>query len=315
MSWLEEGILQAHGRESSQVFQPNWHPEKCRCGECNTWLQQEEQQVLSQFEDEINRLEDDVRRNAQFSSTSQRYIDAECLLGKQSSDYTQKLFKGFPAREKEVGEDEDRRGRNPRTTDGKGSDEGDGEGPGWRGCDASDENKNEVPENPRVDTEGYSSVRKRYIIYNYAEDDTQNDEWKLEREGDYGWVDEGKEATETVDVGADDQHLHNGYGPLVEADDPGSGTHHHHRPSYTRQSQSWEGQQSVKSQMDVHHSLGRQQSLESQMEQCYSSNNETVYNKALRVRNKRSLTLRIKDTIRRRYRVASRTVRYYTHVL
>lgn len=62
-----------------------------------TLLRQQEIEVLSHFEEEIERLEDDVRRSIVFYSTKQRYIDTECLMDQQSHDDVKSHIEGSPA--------------------------------------------------------------------------------------------------------------------------------------------------------------------------------------------------------------------------
>lgn len=54
-------------------FDQEWHPDRCGCSECH----HEEQQVLRQFENEMNRLEDEVQKSNEFTSTGARHIETE----------------------------------------------------------------------------------------------------------------------------------------------------------------------------------------------------------------------------------------------
>lgn len=57
----------------AMFFDQEWHPDQCGCTQCH----HEEQQVLSQFENEINRLEDEVQKSNVFTSTCPRHIETE----------------------------------------------------------------------------------------------------------------------------------------------------------------------------------------------------------------------------------------------
>lgn len=64
-------------RQHYQLFQSEWHPDQCQCRECARDQHRVEDEVLTQFEEEMDRLEDEVRSTQQFSSRSKRYIEPE----------------------------------------------------------------------------------------------------------------------------------------------------------------------------------------------------------------------------------------------
>lgn len=62
-------------------FDQEWHPDQCGCSQCH----HEEQQVLSQFENEMNRLEDEVQKTNEFTSIRTRHIETEWPAEEDSS--------------------------------------------------------------------------------------------------------------------------------------------------------------------------------------------------------------------------------------
>ncbi|KAK4290266.1 hypothetical protein Pmani_036823 [Petrolisthes manimaculis] len=62
--------------KDSLMFKPEWHPNQCRCKSCHHDRLME-QKVLDEFDEEMNHLEDEFQRTKVFTSTCQRYIEAE----------------------------------------------------------------------------------------------------------------------------------------------------------------------------------------------------------------------------------------------
>lgn len=61
------------GPTQGMFFDQEWHPDQCGCSQCT----HEEQQVLRQFETEMNRLEDEIQKTNEFTSTRSRHIETD----------------------------------------------------------------------------------------------------------------------------------------------------------------------------------------------------------------------------------------------
>ncbi|KAG7161744.1 Supervillin-like 1 [Homarus americanus] len=271
------------GREMVQVFQQEWHPDQCQCTQC--YHSRQEAQVLRQFENEIDRLEDEVRKTREFTSTTERYIDTESLTLHQSSTFTKKVLEGLPSTKKPQIIDKTRRGGQCLRTNGDSRD--------WDQFTMLGENLNDKHDNTSADM----AVRKRYI--DEGDDSTQSGEsWELNN----GWGVEGEREgpPELLDNGTNSHHLHNGCEWQMEAGDDdlhwGSSldNHRHRQPSHALDSHD--------STEYVYSSDGQQHGESQCKQEGYKVNNEKVYKGSVKLKKKRSLSalaVRLKDTVKR----------------
>ncbi|MPC65867.1 hypothetical protein E2C01_060004 [Portunus trituberculatus] len=93
MSRRESERGRRRGPNQAMFFDQEWHPDQCGCTQCH----HEEQQVLRQFENEINRLEDEVQKANVFTSNTPRHIEEWPAEGTASDGAS-----GMPAKPADV---------------------------------------------------------------------------------------------------------------------------------------------------------------------------------------------------------------------
>lgn len=273
MSRREPERRRRRGPNQTMFFDQEWHPDQCGCTQCH----HEEQQVLRQFETEINRLEDEVQKANVFTSTSPRHIEEWPAEGTASDGAS-----GTSAKPADVPPTPSDPHLSPATLPGQTEsrereEKRDSEDTQWtsqqdqQGRSSSEAAATEASE----DDVGLSFAREMYQHYQVRH--VMHEHWPPERVlGECGEEDEL-------------HHYFNGT------------THRHPSPDDTCEEHNAKNKNKNSNHnnyRNCHHSPGKGRGGEGR----FTSANQERYNSLSAKKNNRKFTQGLKDTIKRRYR-------------
>ena len=262
-------------------FDQEWHPDQCACTQCH----QEEQQVLSQFEHDMNRLEDEVQKSNEFTSASPRHIETEWLAeGKVSlgpSDKSEKTPEVPPTPHNSHLTSSTYKSQ---TEDSEREEKRDSENTQVTGLQKQQKrNSSEGAAHASVDDVGLSFAREMYQHYEVRH--VMHEQWPPVQ----AWSDDCKK---------DEQYIN---GTVHHQLSCNSNTHHH-PPSDD------DSCEKLNTENNNHHNHTNHNYHHSPTKgrcgggTCFTTANQERYDSISAKKSKRKLTPGLKDTIKRRYK-------------